>query len=80
MSVVTYDIVEHDGGWAYKFDVVFSETFPSHEAALRAAKTVAREQKTPGPTQVIEYEDQKGKWHTETASGTDRPETKIKDR
>lgn len=79
MSEVTYEIVEHDGGWAYKLDGVFSETFPTHAAALRAAEKVAREQRTPGRTEVIEYEDQKGKWHTETAPGADRPVTKIKE-
>ena len=25
MAQVTYEIVEHDGGWAYKVDGVFSE-------------------------------------------------------
>ena len=80
MSEVVYEIVQHDGGWAYKAEGVFSETYPSHDAALKAAKIVAREQRTPGPTQVIQYEDQKGEWHTETARGIDRPETKIKDR
>ena len=28
----------------------------------------------------IEFEDEKGKWHTETARGSDRPETVVKDR
>ena len=80
MSEVTYEIVEHDGGWAYKLDGVFSETFPTHAAALKAAQTVAREQRTPGRTETIQYEDKKGSWHTETAKGDDRPETKVKDR
>lgn len=80
MSQIVYEIVEHDGGWAYKLNGVFSETFPSHAAALKAAERVAREQRTPGRTEVIEYEDQQGRWHTETASGTDRPEPKIKDK
>lgn len=79
MSEITYEIVEHDGGWAYKLDGVFSETFPTRTAALKAAEKVAREQRTPGRTEVIEYEDQKGKWHTETARGGDRPVTKIKE-
>lgn len=79
MSEITYEIVEHDGGWAYKFDGVFSETFPTHAAALKAAEKVAREQRTPGRTEVIEYEDQKGKWHTETAKGDDRPVTKVRE-
>ena len=27
MTKIVYHIVEHDGGWAYKVDGVFSETF-----------------------------------------------------
>ena len=80
MSEVTYEIVQHDGGWAYKVDGVFSEPFPTHAAALKAAQAAAEEQKTPGNTEVIEFEDSKGKWHTETASGSDRPSTIIKDK
>ena len=80
MSHVTYQIVEHDGGWAYKVDGVFSEPFPSHAAALKAATAAAAEQKVPGETEVIEFEDEKGKWHTETAQGSDRPQTTIKDK
>jgi hypothetical protein len=79
MSHVTYKIVEHDGGWAYTVDGVFSETFPSHAMALAAAKRVAAEQRTPGRTEVIQYETADGKWHTETASGNDRPETNVED-
>ena len=79
MSHVTYKIVQHDGGWAYKVDGVFSEPFPTHAAALAAAKTAAQEQRVPGRTEVIEYEDENGRWHTETASGSDRPETDVQD-
>src|SRR5258707_8952411 len=50
MSDVTYEIVEHDGGWAYKAGGVFSEPFPTHAAALRAAQAAAAEQKVPGAT------------------------------
>ena len=64
MSRVTYKIVEHDGGWAYCVDGVFSETFRSHAAALATAKRVAAEQRTPGRTEVIQYETPDGKWHT----------------
>lgn len=31
MTKITYEIVEHDGGWAYRVDGVFSESFPSHD-------------------------------------------------
>lgn len=80
MSEVTYEIVQHDGGWAYKAEGVFSEAFPTHAAALKAAQAAAAEQRVPGATTVIQYEDENGRWHTETARGSDRPETHIKDR
>ena len=78
MAHVTYRIVEHDGGWAYKVGDVFSETFASHDAARQAAERAAREQKAPGETRPIEFEDKTGKWHEETARGTDRPDTDVK--
>jgi len=80
MSNVTYEIVEHDSGWAYKVDGVFSESFPSHAAALKAAERAAAEQRVPGHTEEIQFEDEKGKWHTETARGSDRPDTSVKDK
>src|SRR6185312_13238106 len=44
MNKVTYQIVEHDGGWAYKLGDVYSETFRTHEEALNAARAAAAEQ------------------------------------
>jgi hypothetical protein len=52
---------------------------PTHSEALAAARTAAAEQRVPGHTEVIEYEDENGRWHTETASGRDRPETDVQD-
>ena len=75
---VTYEIIQHDDGWAYRVDGVFSETFLTHAVALAAAQEAAAQQEIPGHTEVIEYEDDKGKWHTETASGRDRPHTVVK--
>lgn len=80
MAQVTYEVVEHDGGWAYKVEGVFSETFPTHAAALKAAQSAAAEQRVPGTTEEIQFEDEKGRWHTETARGSDRPETSVKDK
>jgi hypothetical protein len=79
MSQVTYKIVEHDGGWAYTVDGVFSETFSTHAAALAAARRAATEQRVPGRTEAIQYETADGKWLTETAAGNDRPETNVED-
>jgi hypothetical protein len=78
MSKITYEIVEHDGGWAYRADGVFSETFRSHDLARRAAERAAREQVVPGVTTGISYEDKSGRWHEEVAPGNDRPETDVK--
>lgn len=80
MSKVVYEVVEHDGGWAYKFNNVFSETYPTHAAAHAAASAAAAEQRVPGPTQVIQFEDEKGQWHEETARGDDRPSTEVEDK
>nr|WP_246504884.1 DUF2188 domain-containing protein [Microvirga antarctica] len=74
-----YEIVEHDGGWAYKAQGVFSEPFATHAEALKAAERAASEQQAPGETGPIEYEDSKGEWHEETASGSDRPTTSVRD-
>ena len=79
MADVRYTIVEHDGGWAYKLGDVFSETFPSHDAALKAARAVAAEQRVPGRVEVIRYQDASGRWHDETARGDDRPSTEVVD-
>ena len=79
MSHVTYRIVRHDEGWAYTANGVFSEPFPTHAAALAAARTAAAEQRVPGHSEIIEYEDEKGHWHTETAVGSDRPDTDVED-
>ena len=79
MSYVTYKIVQHDGGWAYTANGVFSEPFATHAAALAAARRVAGEQRVPGRTESIEYETADGKWHNETATGNDRPETDVED-
>ncbi len=80
MTDIKYKIVEHDGGWAYMVDGSFSETFPSHDAALAAAQTAAGEQQTAGETDGIVYQDAKGGVHEELADGRDRPKTSVVDR
>jgi hypothetical protein len=79
MAQIIYKVVRHEDGWAYTAGGTFSETFPSHEEALEAARRAATEQRRPGDTEAIEYEDENGKWHREVASGRDRPETEVED-
>ena len=79
MAHVTYDVVEHDGGFAYKVGDVFSETFPTHAAAHAAAESAARRQQIGGEDEAIQYQDSKGQWHEEQARGGDRPQTDVED-
>jgi len=74
---IIYQVVEHDGGWAYRVDGVLSETFPSHDMARKAAERAAKEQAVPGDTTAISYEDKDGRWHDELSAGDDRPETDV---
>jgi hypothetical protein len=77
MTQITYRIVEHDGGWAYKVGDTFSETFPSHYSARAAAVLASREQRVADQTAMIEYADASGTWVTERADGHDRPVTDV---
>ena len=76
---MTYDIVEHDGGFAYKVGDVYSETYPTHQAAHAAAVSAASRQQLEGESDAIQYQDSKGQWHEEQAEGGDRPETEVED-
>jgi hypothetical protein len=78
MTKIVYQVVEHDGGWAYQVDGVYSETFPTHDAARKAAEEAAAEQVVAEEEDVgISYEDAKGKWHDELSHRDDRPETEV---
>jgi len=79
MPEATYHVVEHDGGWAYKLGDVFSETYPTREAAHRAAETAAREQRLGGDSAEIQYQDASGRWREEHADGGDRPDAQVDD-
>jgi len=79
MTQVIYKVVRHEDGWAYTVNGAFSESFPTHAEALDAARRAAAEQRAPGRTESIEYEDEGGKWHAEVALGSDRPDTEVED-
>ena len=80
MSRITYEIVEHDGGWAYKVEGVFSEPFASRRAAIEAAHRAAFEQQVPDVKSAsIAWEDEEGVWHEESSRGDDRPVTAVEE-
>lgn len=79
MPKIRYEVVQHDDGWAYKVDDVFSETFPTHDDALAAAQIAANHHQIPGSEEEIEYQDATGQWHEQISSGSDRPQTEVVD-
>ncbi len=77
MSKIIYEVVQHDGGWAYQAEGSYSETYPTRETALAAAKVAAEEQIMAGPDEEIEYEEVDATWKIEHADGHDRPKVKV---
>ena len=77
MAKLHYHVVQHDGGWAYRLGDVFSEPYVDRASALAAARRVAAEQRVPGETTQIEYQDESGRWHSELSEGSDRPEADV---
>jgi hypothetical protein len=77
MAKLHYKVVEHDGGWAYTLDHVFSEPYATRALALKAARRVALEQHVPGQLTYIEYQDADNVWHTELSEPDDRPDVDV---
>ena len=79
MTITAYEIVQHDGGWAYRVAGSHSETFATHEAANDAAMRAAAAQGRRGEDTEITYQDSAGDWHQEIANGSDRPDPMVID-
>ncbi len=79
MSTVRYEVVEHDGGWAYKVGDVPLGNLPLARGRLKAATDAAARQTVAGSTDGIVYQDRDGRWHEEVADGRDRPSTEVVD-
>ena len=68
MANIVYEVVEHDGGWAYKVGDVFSERFDSHDEARQAADDAAARHELSGETEVISFQDEAGDVRVEVAA------------
>ena len=79
MAQVSYEVVEHNGGFAYRVGDVFSETFATHQGAHEAAEKAARRQQSAGDDEMIQYQDADGNWHEEFAAGDQRPDAVVDD-
>ena len=78
MTKIVYQVVEHDGGWAYCVGGAYSETFRTHDLARKAAEEAAAEQVVAEEEATgISYEDEAGVWHDEVSPRDDRPETEV---
>lgn len=78
MTDLHYEVVQHDGGWAYRLSGVYSETFPTRDLALAAAEQAAMRQGMAGTTRSIMYQDAAGAWHHELARGDDHPQADVR--
>lgn len=79
MTEINYEIVEHNGGFAYRVGDVFSETFATHQGAHDAAEEAAQRQQLSGDDEMIQYQDANGEWHEERAAGDERPDAEVTD-
>lgn len=79
MADVTYHVVRHDEGFAYRVGDVYSEPFPTHEEAMEAARIAAAEHRLSGRDAEISYQDETGRWRREHADGSDRPDSDVVD-
>ncbi len=77
MTRLVYEIVEHDGGWAYRAAGAYSETFRSQDEARASAQQAAKEQRLSGEDAAIAFQDADGRWREELVHGDDRPQTEV---
>jgi hypothetical protein len=79
MVKIIYEIVPHDGGWAYRLGGVYSEAFATHDQAMEAVRIVVAEQQVGDEPVTISYQDENGRWREEYSDGGDRPEIEVLD-
>ena len=79
MMKIIYEIVPHDGGWAYRLGDVYSESFATHDQAMEAVRIVVAEQQVGDEPVTISYQDENGRWREEYSDGGDRPEIEVID-
>lgn len=77
MTKIVYEIIQHDGGWAYRVGKVISEPFRSRDEAHHAARQAAERQHAGVPQHDIEFEDSNYHWHTERSGAV--PDTDVDD-
>ncbi|MBX5046857.1 DUF2188 domain-containing protein [Rhizobium lentis] len=62
MADITYQVVPHDNGWAYKLGDTLSETYATAEEAIDHAKDAASRQKIGDGEALLAYPAPDGGW------------------
>ena len=62
MADITYQVVPHDNGWAYKLGETLSETYPTADEAIVHAKDAASRQKIGDGDALLAYPSPDGGW------------------
>ncbi|MBY5368737.1 MULTISPECIES: DUF2188 domain-containing protein [Rhizobium] len=62
MADITYQVVPHDNGWAYKLGDTLSETYATADEAIVHAKDAASRQKIGDGDALLAYPSPDGGW------------------
>jgi hypothetical protein len=62
MADITYQVLPHDNGWAYKLGNTLSETYPTADEAIVHAKDAASRQKIGDGDALLAYPAPDGGW------------------
>jgi hypothetical protein len=76
MVDITYEIVPHDKGWAYKLGDTLSETYATPDQAARQAKSAAARQKIGNGDARLAYPAPNGGWKIQSIE-TDRSGSRL---
>ncbi|MBY5404571.1 DUF2188 domain-containing protein [Rhizobium sp. WSM1274] len=65
MADITYQVVPHDNGWAYKLGDTLSETYATADEAIIHAKDAASRQKIGDGDALLAYPAPDGGWEVQ---------------
>ena len=77
MTKLNYEIVERDGGYAWKLGDAFSETYPTRDAASAAAIEDSARRQSGTAQSTAQSDGDARRWHNEMANNDTGHETSI---
>ncbi|RUM25871.1 DUF2188 domain-containing protein [Rhizobium vallis] len=76
MADITYHVVPHDNGWAYKLGDTLSETYATADEAIVHAKDAASRQKIGDGDALLAYPSPDGGWEFQELE-TDKSNSRL---